>query len=144
MEIENLPVSLSTVTTSMTSTDSLITFSNSNDFVFQSQNGSGADSLLDSSLQLGAAFERRDHPILQLGAAYERRDSVDSTNQAPGWAREISREIKQKLLDLELKQYKYIVNVTIMENKAAGARLANSNKIHNDLLMIVELFRWCE
>ncbi|CAG8556536.1 13608_t:CDS:2 [Dentiscutata heterogama] len=143
MEIENLPVNLSTVTTSMTSTDSLLSFSNSNDFVIQSQNGSGADSLLDSSLQLGAAFERRD-PILQLGAAYERRDSVDSTDQAPGWANEISREIKQKLLDLELKQYKYVVNVTIMENKAAGARLANSNKIHNDLLVVVELFRWCE
>ncbi|KAF0513787.1 Tctex1 domain-containing protein 2 [Gigaspora margarita] len=157
MEIENPPVNLSTVSTSMTSTDSLLSLSNGNNFVIQSQNGPGTDSLLDSSLQLGAAYERRDS--LQFGAAYERRDSVDSTSfslrpsfkqkfrapmvknvirtiasqrlnnalydkdQAPGWANEISREIKQKLIELDLKQYKYVVNVTIMENKAAGARI---------------------
>ncbi|CAI2162933.1 4356_t:CDS:2 [Funneliformis geosporum] len=50
-------------------------------------------------------------------------DALYDKDQAPGWAREISQEIKQKLLELDLNQYKYIVNVTIMENRSAGTRI---------------------
>ncbi|CAG8486558.1 19612_t:CDS:2 [Cetraspora pellucida] len=119
MEIENSPVNLSTMTTSMTSTDSLLSLSTSNAFTAQPQNGAGTDSLLDSSLQLGAAYERRDSvdsnfslrpsfkqkfraPLVKNmihTIAYQRlNNALYDKDQAPGWAHEISREIKQKLL----------------------------------------------
>ncbi|CAG8480085.1 15189_t:CDS:2 [Cetraspora pellucida] len=112
MEIENPPVNLSTVTTSMTSTDSLLSLSTSNAFTAQPQNGAGTDSLLDSSLLLGAAYERRDSvdsnfslrptPLVKNmihTIAYQRlNNALYDKDQAPGWAHEISREIKQKLL----------------------------------------------
>ncbi|RIA95325.1 Tctex-1 family-domain-containing protein [Glomus cerebriforme] len=49
--------------------------------------------------------------------------AIYNKDHAPGWAHEIAEEIKQKLLEMELSRYKYIVNVTIMENKGAGARM---------------------
>jgi hypothetical protein len=55
---------------------------------------------------------------------YERLDqAIYDKDQAPGWAHEIAEEIKKKLLEMELSRYKYIVNVTILENKGAGARM---------------------
>ncbi|CAG8505650.1 7396_t:CDS:2 [Scutellospora calospora] len=165
MEIESTPVNLSTMTTTMTSTDSLLSLSHSNDFSRQTKDGPGIESLLDSSLQLGAAYERRDSTdsnfslrpsfkqkfrapvaknIIHSIASQRLNNALYDKDQAPGWAHEISQEIKKQLLDLELKQYKYVVNVTIMENKSAGTRLANSNKIRNDILLVVELFRWCD
>uniref|UniRef100_A0A1D1XIJ9 Tctex1 domain-containing protein 2 n=1 Tax=Anthurium amnicola TaxID=1678845 RepID=A0A1D1XIJ9_9ARAE len=61
-------------------------------------------------------------PIIQDVLDQRLSNALYDKDQAPGWAHEISQEIKQKLLDLELNRYKYIVNVIIMENKSAGAR----------------------
>ncbi|CAG8506350.1 4593_t:CDS:2 [Ambispora leptoticha] len=51
------------------------------------------------------------------------KDAIYDKDQAPGWAHEIAEEIKKKLLELDLNRYKYVVNVTIMENKGEGARM---------------------
>ncbi|CAG8468634.1 10123_t:CDS:2 [Scutellospora calospora] len=54
----------------------------------------------------------------------ERLDkAIYDKDQAPGWAHEIAEAVKSKLLGLDLSRYKYIVNVTILENKGVGARM---------------------
>ncbi|KAF0520351.1 Tctex1 domain-containing protein 2 [Gigaspora margarita] len=49
--------------------------------------------------------------------------AIYDKDQAPGWAHEIAEAVKAKLLGLDLNRYKYIVNVTILENKGVGARM---------------------
>ncbi|CAB4375013.1 unnamed protein product [Rhizophagus irregularis] len=61
--------------------------------------------------------------IIQQVVSERLDQAIYDKDQAPGWAHEIAEEIKKKLLEMELNRYKYIVNVTIMENKGAGARM---------------------
>ncbi|CAI2170494.1 7936_t:CDS:2 [Funneliformis geosporum] len=61
--------------------------------------------------------------IIQQVVSGKLDQAIYDKDQAPGWANEIAEEIKNKLLEMELSRYKYIVNVTILENKGAGARI---------------------
>ncbi|RIB03014.1 Tctex-1 family-domain-containing protein, partial [Gigaspora rosea] len=49
--------------------------------------------------------------------------AIYDKDQAPGWAHEIAEAVKAKLLGMDLNRYKYVVNVTILENKGVGARM---------------------
>ncbi|CAG8489494.1 9677_t:CDS:2 [Funneliformis caledonium] len=62
--------------------------------------------------------------IIQQVVSGKLDQAIYEKDQAPGWANEIAEEIKAKLLEMELSRYKYIINVTILENKkGAGARI---------------------
>ncbi|KAG0250613.1 hypothetical protein DFQ27_009322, partial [Actinomortierella ambigua] len=39
------------------------------------------------------------------------------------WSSAISKQVKQKLIDMELSRYKYVVNVVLGENLGEGARM---------------------
>ncbi|CAB4377625.1 hypothetical protein RhiirA5_368820 [Rhizophagus irregularis] len=82
----------------------------------------------DSNFSLRPSYKQKFKPsiartLIQQILNQRLNNALYDKDQAPGWAHEISHEIKQKLIDLELTRYKYIVNVTIMENKCAGARI---------------------
>ncbi|GBB92418.1 hypothetical protein RclHR1_00200051 [Rhizophagus clarus] len=82
----------------------------------------------DSNFSLRPSYKQKfktsvAKPIIHNILNQRLNNALYDKDQAPGWAHEISQEVKQKLLDLELNRYKYIVNVTIMENKCAGARM---------------------
>ncbi|KAG9305218.1 hypothetical protein G9A89_010726 [Geosiphon pyriformis] len=66
---------------------------------------------------------RRAHEIIEQILSDRLKDATYDKDQAPGWAHEIADEIRKKLIEMELSRYKYIVNVTIMENKGEGIRM---------------------
>ncbi|RIA93480.1 Tctex-1 family-domain-containing protein [Glomus cerebriforme] len=82
----------------------------------------------DSTFSLRPSYKQKfktsvAKPIIQNVLNQRLNNALYDKDQAPGWAHEISHEIKQKLLELGLNRYKYVVNVTIMENRSAGTRI---------------------
>ncbi|CAH1759969.1 868_t:CDS:2 [Entrophospora sp. SA101] len=61
--------------------------------------------------------------IIQSVVQERLNNALYNKDQAPGWAHEISQEIKKRLLEMDLRKYKYVINVIIMENKKEGARV---------------------
>ncbi|CAG8557311.1 15379_t:CDS:2 [Acaulospora morrowiae] len=128
--------------------------------------GESTDLLLDETLKRGVVLERqRDFVysedssneffstksfVNQKSASakqifhsvvYQRLNINDlfDKDQASGWAFEIAQEVKQRLTDLGPKQYKYIVNVTIMENKSTGNMVGSSSNQYHQILLRIEM-----
>ncbi|CAG8600946.1 6200_t:CDS:2 [Diversispora eburnea] len=104
--------------------------------------GSDSDdfSLMRSNFAIKHKYRRPTSAKQMLHSVVYQRldaDNLFDKNQTTNWACEIAREIKQRLIDLSLKQYKYIVNVTIMENKPTGTETRM-----NQILLKVEMFRY--
>ncbi|CAG8570855.1 1220_t:CDS:2 [Acaulospora colombiana] len=134
--------------------------------------GESTDSLLDETLKLGVALECRHNFIhsgdyseellsnqgffrqkyhrpssakqLHHSVVYQRLDINESLDkdQASGWAYEIAQEVKQRLADRDPKKYRYLVNVTIMENKLTENMINSSQNKRNQILLRVEMFQY--
>ncbi|RHZ69022.1 hypothetical protein Glove_291g47 [Diversispora epigaea] len=109
---------------------------------FDNDSGSDSDdfSLMRSNFATKNKYRRPTSAKQMLHSVVYQRldaDNLFDKNQTTDWACEIAREIKQRLIDLSLKQYKYIVNVTIMENKPTG-----TGTRMNQILLRVEMFRY--
>nr|CAG8558141.1 15279_t:CDS:2 [Entrophospora candida] len=83
-----------------------------------SESGGGAFAPKPSFKQKAPAAKQ----IIQSIVRERLSNALYNKDQAPGWAHEISQEIKKKLLEMDLQKYKYVINVIIMENKKEGAR----------------------
>ncbi|CAH1761846.1 15733_t:CDS:2 [Entrophospora sp. SA101] len=84
-----------------------------------SESGGGAFAPRPSFKQKAPAAKQ----IIQSIVRERLSNALYNKDQAPGWAHEISQEIKKNLLEMDLQKYKYVINVIIMENKKEGARV---------------------
>lgn len=83
---------------------------------------------MGSEQPLRPSFKNRFHPsvakdIIKQVLESKLADKTYNSEIAPQWSREIADEIKNKLKELDIPRYKYVVNVALGEQRGEGIRV---------------------